>query len=339
MAARDGRRRAPVISDVAELAQVSVPTVSRFLNRSAPVSPEKSARIARAIELLGYRPNPIARALVKESLRSIAVFTADTTLYGSVMTISGIEHAASRDGYLVSITALETADVAGVPATIDLALDQNPAGVIVLKFDDLGEATARSIPTTVPTVLIAGRPAEHRHRISLGEEDGGYVVTRHLLDLGHRTVHHVSVPQSASGASSRAAGWRRALREAGAPIPDAWPATWEPDSGREIGRELAGHPEVTAVFAGNDEIAMGVVRGLTDAGKRVPEDVSVVGFDGHPLASLTRPAITTYVQDFRRVGNLAWTTLHRQIRGESPETPEEILGSFRAGESTAPPPA
>lgn len=331
---RDGRRRAPVIKDVASLAGVSVPTVSRYLNKTSPVSAEKTQRIARAIDLLGYRPSPIARALVKESLRSIAVFTGDTTLFGPVMTISGIELAAARAGYLISITALETVERGDVSATIDLALDQNPAGAIVLKFDDVGEDAAKLMDPSLPSVLIAGRPDAARAQISLCEDEGGYTMTKHLLELGHRTVHHVSVPQSASGASSRAAGWRRALREAGAPIPEPIEATWDPASGREVGRELAKRDDVTAVFTGNDEVAMGVIRGLEDAGKRVPEDVSVAGFDGHPLANLYRPAITTYVQDFVRSGQLAWQMLEEQIEDAPAPRLERLHGRFRQGEST-----
>ena len=191
MAGRDERRRVPVIKDVAELAKVSVPTVSRYLNRTSPVSPEKAERIARASDLLGYRPSPIARVLVKESLKSVAILTTDTTLHGSVMTISGIEHAASRAGYLTTITALATTEAAGLPASIDLALDQNPAGVIVLKFDNLGEAAARVIPASTPTVLIAGQRDESRAQVSLREDEGGYAMTRPSRDgspVGHRRV-------------------------------------------------------------------------------------------------------------------------------------------------------
>ena len=193
------------------------------------------------------------------------------------------------------------------------------------------------MPSFLPTVLIAGPRDASRAQISFCEDEGGYRVTRHLLDLGHRTVFHVAVPQSASGSSSRTAGWRRALREADAPIPDPIEATWAPESGQAIGRRLARLDHVTAVFAGNDEVAMGVIRGLRETGKRVPADVSVAGFDAHPLGSLFQPAVTTFRQDFLQGGELAWNLLDEQIRGSQEPRLVELHGSFQAGESSTPP--
>ena len=158
----------------------------------------------------------------------------------------------------------------------------------------------------------------------------------YLLGLGHRTVHHVRVPPSRKE-DGRTTGWRRALVAHGAPVPKPLDASWEPDTGRVIGRELAADPEVTAVFCGNDEIAMGVIRGLADRGKSVPRDVSVVGFDDHPLAQMWSPPLTTVKQDFAGLGTRAYDLLEAVIAGGkvrkfSSERPTVVIR-----ESTAPP--
>ena len=130
------------------------------------------------------------------------------------------------------------------------------------------------------------------------------------------TVHHVRIPPSRKE-DGRTAGWRRALRRAGAMIPEPFDATWEPKRGQALGTTLAEDPDVTAIFCGNDEIAMGVISGLTRAGRRVPEDVSVVGFDDHPLAELWTPPITTVDQDFAGMGRRGVELLLAEINGQA----------------------
>lgn len=139
---------------------------------------------------------------------------------------------------------------------------------------------------------------------------------------------NVSVPPSRRREDGRTRGWRRALREAGAPAPPVVPATWDPSSGVAIGRELADRAGVTAVFCGNDEIAMGVIRGLAERGRRVPEDVSVAGFDDHPLARLWSPPLTTVRQDFARLGQEAFALLALQIdaaQSRAPRPPARMV--------------
>jgi len=169
----------------------------------------------------------------------------------------------------------------------------------------------------------------------LDEARAAEELTAFLLGLGHRTVHHVRVPPSRRE-DGRTTGWRRALRKAGAPIPDTYDAGWEPRTGVEIGRRLAEDPSVTAVFCGNDEIAMGVMRGLADAGLKVPDDVSVAGFDDHPLAEMWSPPLTTAKQDFAGLGRRGFQLLLHVIdetsdRLYSSERPRLILRESTAG--------
>ncbi len=142
---------------------------------------------------------------------------------------------------------------------------------------------------------------------------GAARATRHLLDLGHETVYHVAGPSSWLDARERLAGWRAALAEAGAQEPEVIPGDWSARSGYEIGQRLGAMSEVTAVFCGNDNMALGLVRAMTERGRRVPEEVSVVGFDDVPDAGYFLPPLTTVRQDFSELGRRALSALVQRI--------------------------
>lgn len=302
------------MADVARLAEVSVPTVSRVLSGTVRVSPDKRARVEAAIAEIGFHRSGAARALASGNSEVIAVVTGKTSTYGYAEAIRGVEEEARAAGYSVMITVAESGSEADARQAVAMALNQSIAGVVVLKFDAAGVAVLKHIPPGLPVVALAGARQRGVVQAVLEEARAGEELTNYLLELGHRTVHHVRVPASRRE-DGRTTGWRRALRNAGAPIPPMWEATWDPHTGRPIGRELAHCPDVTAVFCGNDEIAMGVIRGLEDEGARVPEDVSVVGFDDHPLAELWSPPLTTVNQDFARLGRRGFTLLMAQIEG------------------------
>lgn len=307
-----GRDKPASIKDVAALAQVSVPTVSRYLNSPERVSSEKGKRIAKAIRLLRYRPNPIARALVKEQTKTIAVLSTNTTLFGQSQTIYGVEERARKAGYTLNIGVLSQGGGENPDQRVQSVLDQNPAGIVLLDYDQISDEAYLYVNRNLPTILIAGNRKPDVTQISMQEHDGGYAITSYLLSLGHKTVYHVSIPGGAGG-YSRLAGWRSACEDAGVPTPAPIEANWNPDCGRKIGRTLGKTPGVTAIFAGNDEIGMGIIRGLNDVGKHVPEDVSVAGFDDHPISKIWNPSLTTIHQDFSKAGELAFDLLKKEI--------------------------
>ncbi|MEU6249067.1 LacI family DNA-binding transcriptional regulator [Glycomyces sp. NPDC047010] len=317
----------PTISDVAARAGVSVPTVSRVLTGAARVSPAKREQVEAAIAALGYRPSAAARALVSRKPQTIAIIAGNTSRYGYAETIRGIEIAARAEGYTVMITVVEAADE--VDQAIEATLTQALAGVAVLKFDPPGVAALGKIPDHLPVVALSGVREPNTAQAVLDEAAAAEELTDYLLGLGHKTVHHVRVPPSRK-VDGRTTGWRRALRRAGAAIPAAVDATWDPKSGIAIGRDLAADPGVTAVFCGNDEIAMGVMRGITEAGLRIPDDISVAGFDDNPLAELWSPPLTTAKQDFATLGRRGFQLLLNTINGTddrrySTERPKLIL--------------
>ena len=326
----------PVIDDVARRAGVSVPTVSRVLTGAAKVSDEKRLRVLAAIEELKFRPSAAARALVAGAPKSIAVIAGDTSQYGYAQTIRGIEESARNAGYLVTITVVETPHDDSVDVAVSLVLNQPLAGVIVLKFDPAGVAALHKIPAGIPTVSISGLRETGVPQAILQEAAAAEHLVQYLLDLGHGTVHHVRVPPSRKE-DGRTTGWRRALKAAAAVIEEPIDATWEPESGRVIGRELGVRDDVTAIFCGNDEIAMGVIRGLNEVGRSVPADVSVVGFDDHPLAAMWNPPITTVRQDFANLGSRAFDLLEKLLSDQPAQKLSAALPPLVIRESAARP--
>lgn len=291
-----------MLADVARAAGVSVPTVSRVLTGSTPVSDHTRTRVDAAIAELGYRPNEAARALVRGRQSMIGVITSDTTRFGYASTIQGVEEEARAAGLLVAITVMDTALDASVKAAVDLMLGQPVAGVVILDFDIHGARALDMVAQSVPVAAVTSTAdAPARHRILFDDHRGGYEATEYLLGLGHRTVHHVAVPGSGRP-SGRLLGWRESLEAAGAEVPDVIETDWSVESGYRAGTLLAARGDVTAVLCGNDEVAFGVLRAMHDGGRAVPTEVSVVGFDDHPHSAIWTPSLTTMGQDFVQLG-------------------------------------
>ena len=325
----DAAARPATIADVARRAGVSVPTVSRVLTGAARVSTAKREAVEAAIAELSYRPSAAARLLVSGRPQVIAVVTGDTSRYGYAETIRGVEEAARAGGYTVMIAVVESVEDDEVDRAIGATLMQPLAGVILLKFDPSGVAALQRIPRNLPTVVLSGVRDQAFPQASLDETRAAEELTDYLLGLGHRTVHHVRVPPSRRE-DGRTTGWRRALTRAGAEVPAPLDATWEPSSGVPLGAALAESPGVTAVFCGNDEVAMGVIRGILQTGRRVPDDISVVGFDDHPLGALWTPPLTTVRQDFAGMGRRGFDLLLAVLEGRegkrfSSERPQLIV--------------
>lgn len=332
------RKRPPTIADVARIAGVSLPTVSRVLTGATPVREATKDRVRAAIDELGYRPNGAARALVQGQQPIVGVITPDTSAYGYSRMLLNIEERARRAGYLVAIAVLDPADVNGATAAIDVLLGQPIVGVIVLDYNSYDAPRLKASLGAVPIATV-------RHGDDDGRFDVAYVrsddrkaaadVTQHLLDLGHHTVHHVAAPGTHGNTHIREQAWRETLLAAGAAVPDPIRTDWSISSARAAGAILAQDPDVTAIFCANDELAFAVMRSLHEAGRRVPEGVSVAAIDDEPLAEIWVPSLTSYHLDFEWAGAAAVELLL---------DPHGVTGSGTGGdfrliarESTAPP--
>lgn len=315
MAKSKGRTR-PVIKDVAKLAGVSAPTVSRYLNGTVNVTEDKRERIARAIEELGYEPSVVARALSNREMDSVVVFAANPSAFSTSETNHGVEAAARKRGFLINIVSLDESDMDSVEARVRMGLSVRPAGVIVYEYDKSGIKALEHVPQGVPTVVVGGSFGDGDYQIINAERDGGRWMTMHLLNLGHRTVFHVARAQGPTD-NTRTNGWLDALTECGIEPPDPIIVSdADLDEAVRAGRSLGERDDVTAIFAGSDETAIAVMRGLREAGRRVPGDVSVVGFDNRNFASMWEPALTSYTQNFLDMGERAFRMVFEQIRAK-----------------------
>ncbi|WP_106320138.1 LacI family DNA-binding transcriptional regulator [Actinoplanes italicus] len=305
------------MTDVARLAGVSHQTVSRVLNDHPNVKEQTRIRVRAAIAELGYRPNRAARALVTGRSQLIGVVARNSTLFGPATMLSEFEQAAADAGFAVSVGSVHELDRSSISAVVDRHLDQRVAGLVVIANTASATEALAEIPGDLPVVFIDGDPDSGRPLVTVDQVAGARAATRHLLDAGHETVWHVSGPTDWFDSAGRIQGWRQTLEEAGAEVPPLLSADWSAAEGYRTGQMLARMPEVTAIFTANDHLALGILRALHERGRRVPHDVSVVGFDDVPEAAYFIPPLTTVRQAFGDVARAALSLLLGQMRDEN----------------------
>jgi DNA-binding LacI/PurR family transcriptional regulator len=309
--------REPAMTDVARLAGVSHQTVSRVLNDHPNVREQTRLRVRAAIAELGYRPNRAARALVTGRSQVIGMVTLNSTLYGPSMLLAAFEQVAGEAGFAVSVASVGRLDRTSIAGAVERHLGQQVAGLVVIApVASAGEALDH-MPPDLPLVTVDGDPQRSHALVTVDQVAGARAATRLLLDAGHRTVWHVAGPADWYDAAGRIDGWRQALTEARAEIPPPVPADWSAAAGYAAGQMLARMPEVTAVFAANDPLALGLLRALHERGRRVPQEVSVVGFDDVPEAAYFIPPLTTVRPDFEAVARAGLDLLLAQVSGDA----------------------
>ncbi len=401
------------MSDVASSAGVSQKTVSRVVNGEPHVSDTLRERVLREIARLGYRPNESARALVTRRSRRVGIIATGTSYFGPAAVLRGLERAARRAGYYVSVVHADEQDEDEARHTVTHLVSQGIDGVVVATW--LGSTSpADHVPPGIPVLAIGYSPDGGGTIGSVGNDEtaGARAATEYLLRLGHRTVHHVAGAPGWDVTERRAEGWRAALRAAGAPVPSPVHGDWSPASGHRATTELlrtaatahtsgfpppsgtsgvppttgvsgasgvppttgasgtagvsgasgtsgttddadtscvsgpseaigvsgvpgasrggqapgkglapgkgSGTGPVTALFVANDQMAIGAVHALTRAGLRVPEDVSVVGYDDVPEAAYLSVPLTTVRQDFDAIAEQGMRWLIAAITGAPP---------------------
>jgi DNA-binding LacI/PurR family transcriptional regulator len=317
-----GPSRRPASTDVANLAGVSQKTVSRVMNGEPYVKEEVRLRVLRAAQELGYRRNNAARALLSGRTRRIGVVSLGSTLYGPTSMLFELERAARSTGYSLSVVATFEGDPGGVAGAIESLLMEGVDGIVLSEPIDEGENV--QLDVDVPVLSLGRFPGLTGSHITITGVDGseaGRMATEHLRSLGHRTVWHVAGPQRWWSARDRLDGWRATLRETGALEPPWIEGDWSPASGYAAGSRLARNPDVTAVFVANDDMAIGVMRAFAEAGRSVPDDVSVVGLDDIPPAAFQSPPLTTVRQDFGALARQGFERLIEQIEAPADETP------------------
>jgi len=323
-AAAAGRgARSVSIRDVAAAAGVSYQTVSRVINSHPSVRESTRELVLATIDDLGFRPNRAARALAGGPVQSVTVLTPNTTLYGYMAALQGIEEAARATGFAVGVRVVESTAPEEVSDAVARAIEPGGA-LIVIAYDEAGTAALAAVPAEAPMVAMVEAPAgDEGHGkpwVWLDDRRAALEATRYLLGLGHRTVHYLAIPSS-THTSQRQAGWRTALEEAGAMVPGPVQCGWTPQSGYQAGQALAVDPDVTAVLCGNDDLALGLMRAMQEAGRAIPADISVVGFDDTPVAGFLTPSLTTVRMDFAELGRASFALLQALLEPETAVPP------------------
>ncbi len=302
------------MADVAARLGVSAMTVSRVLNDRPGASEETRDRVRRAIAELGYQENMAARTLAGGRSRTLGAIAVKTAFYGPSHSLFGIEAAARASGHLLTFVSVQEPTLDELRAAVNHLQIAHVDGMIVnAPMQSVLRALGQFDPG-LPTVVTCDDPTAPAS-VSIDQAAGARAATRHLLELGHHTVHHVRGPAGWIDARQRAEGWRAELRRDGRPVPPTITGDWTPRSGYSAGRQLAADPSVTAIFVANDEMAGGVIRALAEAGRSVPDDVSIVGFDDTPDSEFRTPPLTTVRQDFDDLGQRSVTALLELISG------------------------
>jgi DNA-binding LacI/PurR family transcriptional regulator len=313
--------------DVAQLAGVSHQTVSRVLNNHPTVRGETRERVLEAMRSLNYRRNSVARALVTSRSRTLGIVGFDTTSFGPASMLYGIEEAAREAGYLTSVVTVREIHSHSVLDAVDRLMQHIVEGVIAIAPNQAVMQALALAPAGLRCVTVGGaRNPAAIPAMCIDNAAGARLATEHLLGLGHRTVHHAAGPPDWPDAQERRAGWRAALDAAGRRVPPADAGRWDAGSGYQQGRRLAADPSVTAVFCANDRIALGVLRAMHEAGRRVPAEVSVVGFDDTPESGFYLPPLTTIRQNLGELGRRSFGMLLRWMAAsDGDQPPDQVL--------------
>lgn len=299
------------MATVAARAGVSGQTVSRVVNGSPRVDPQTRARVEAAMAELGYRPHRAARALRTGRSHTLGLVVTTLATVGNSRMLQATAEAAADRGY--ALTVVTAAD--GVEAAFTRLADQGVDGALVLN-EASALVPAATLPPELHLVVVDAPAGAGAAVVHSDHAAGAQAATRHLLDLGHETVHHLAGPAGSFAAAERERGWREALADAGAVPPPVVRGDWSAESGFAAGAALG----ATAVFCANDQMALGLLRAVAESGRAVPADVSVVGFDDIPEAANFLPPLTTVRQDFAALAQRAVTALIAAVEGDGTAT-------------------
>lgn len=339
----NGFPQRPTLADVASEAGVATATVSRVIEGSAKVAEKTRARVHEAMERIGYFGNAAASQLVSGRATTIGIVTSNTADYGYAATIHGIETRARERDMSILICVIEGSDASSVRKAVSTVASHALGGVVVVDFDSGAQAVLPALPNYLPAVSTTtqtGGSGVDRPFSLIDEYDGGALAAAHLLELGHRSIF-ILAPYDTRPTERRSLGILDVLTAARLPhYPVIRCSDWRPQSGYDAANELLDNyaNQVTAIACANDEVALGVIRALLDRGLRVPEDVSVIGFDDHPLAAFASPPLTTIRQDFETVGALSFALLEALIEGSELPPTRSVQPELVVRGSTAPPP-
>lgn len=332
------------MADVGRSAGVSAQTVSRYFSGAGYVSDETRRRIAAAVEELGYRPNRAAGSLRARRTGTIGVLSVGELVHGSAQILTGLSHGARDLGQTLMHAQVDVGfEPQGWQGEARRAIDHFlsvPVDGIIASASIPGVDEALDVARDyVPVVNLSERPGSIADSVSTHSFTAGLDGTRHLIELGHVAIVHVAGPVTRNEALERERGYREAMEQAGlTPLVLGAARDWTSAPGYEAGRTI--DPDsFTAVFAANDELALGFMSAMEQTGRKAPADYSIVGVDDMPAAAYFSPPLTTMRLDFQGVGRASLAMMHEMIRTRGSAPRRVIEPELVLRRSTAPSPA
>lgn len=323
--ARTQSRRATML-DVARLAGVSYQTVSRVVNHHPNVAPDTRDRVLQVIADVRYRPSQAARSLAARRTGALAVVTYSMTHYGPTQMIANLDLQAREAGYDLMVVHMNPASATAMVGAVDQLLRWSPEGVLLVApiQSSLYEELVRQLED-IPLVQLDIAPGTTARSVIVDQREGSRRITQLLLEFGHCELLEIAGPQDWHGAAARHAGVREVLAARGLEAAALELGDWSAASGFRAAQHALEHARFTAVVAANDQMALGAVRALQSSGLRVPEDVSVVGFDDLPEAAFFSPPLTTIRQDFAELARQGLEYLIRVIHDPQAEHGQRVI--------------
>jgi len=297
--------RGPSMFDVAKLSGVSHQTVSRVINDHKNVSEKTRTKVVKAMDELGYSPNLVARALVTGKTATIGVLSHDTTLFGPASTLHAVQSAAREKGYKTTIFSLKSEERDSIISGIKELMNDGVDGIVIIAPQIRGTQEVSDVLGNFPAVLVENESTASLPSVNVDQMYGAYEITKHLINLGHKTIAHISGPKDWYESEKRLQGFKKALKEKKLDHSLVWEGDWSASSGYIVAKKIVKNQKISAIFAGNDAMALGALKAISEAGLIVPENLSLVGFDDLPESQFFTPSLTTARQDFHEVGEQA----------------------------------
>ncbi len=316
------------MKDVARVAGVSIQTVSCVVNQTGAISPETRMRVLEVVEQLQYHRDPIARSMRTRQTGLIALLVSSIANPVLAKLASEVESKTAAENYSVILHNLAS-DRYREESSLEVVSNRLVDGVIIVNAVDGARAIRVLEAARIPAVMIDYLPGSSIPNVMADNLAGGYLATWHLIKLGHRKIAHLLGSTTHGVARQRYEGYMKALDEFGleyrltiTPTGNSWGYA----EGYESARQALNHSEPpTAIFASSDQMAIGAYRAIAEAGLRVPDDISVVGFDNTDAARFASPPLTTVHQPNEELAATAVALLVEMMGGKQPETTEVVL--------------
>lgn len=329
-------RKAASIYDVAKLAGVSHQTVSRAINNADNIREETRQKVLDAMQQLNYQPNRAARYLATSRSKLIGVLTSDAGIFSAENLRLAIDTETRAEGYFAVAVRVDGDSEESIENAVKQLNELGIEAIIVIAPQSKVVEVAKRVDPNLPMVTIDFIDRPDVFSVSIDNYSGARLATKHLIEHGHKKILHIAGPSNQYESLERLRGYRDEMQTNGLEPLEIIQGDWTSETGFNLGNKLAsGKRNFTAIFACNDNIALGLLHAFSASGIKVPEDVSVVGFDDAPESAYFNPPLTTMHQDFEVVGRRAVALLFEEIAGVANIRREQVLPTLTKRKSVA----